>query len=56
MINAFNAVLIWAKVIKYIGIVPYVSVVVAVLGRVYKHFLSFLGMACVGPKASNHLF
>ena len=47
MINSFNAVLIWAKCTKYIGILPYISVVVSTVGKTYKYFVSFLGLFAI---------
>lgn len=46
-INAFNAVLIWAKVVKYVGFMPYVKTLLVTLESCWKQYLSFLFMFCL---------
>merc|ERR1711959_266950 len=43
-INAFNAVLIWAKVVKYIGFMPYIKTLLVTIETCWKQFMSFLFM------------
>jgi len=43
-INAFNAVLIWAKVVKYVGFMPYVKTLLVTVETCWKQFFSFLIM------------
>jgi hypothetical protein len=43
-INAFNAVFIYAKVVKYIGFMPYIKTLLLTLCVCWKQYLSFLAM------------
>merc|ERR1719235_961661 len=46
-INAFNAVLIWTKVVKYVGFMPYVKTLLVTLETCWQQYLSFLFMFVV---------
>jgi hypothetical protein len=46
-INAFNAVLIWTKVVKYVGFMPYVKTLLTTLETCWRQYLSFLFMFLV---------
>jgi len=46
-INAFNSVLIWTKVVKYVGFMPYVKTLLTTLETCWKQYLSFLFMFLV---------
>lgn len=43
-INAYNAILIWGKCLKYIGYMPYIKTMVLTLEGCWQQFLSFLFM------------
>lgn len=43
-INAFNAVFIWAKVVKYVGFMPYIKTLLVTLQTCWQQYLSFLSM------------
>merc|ERR1719159_582767 len=44
LINAFNAVLLWAKFFKFSGYVPYVKILIEAIGGSFVLFMSFLAM------------
>jgi len=44
LINAFNAVLLWAKFFKFSGYVPYVKILIQAIGGSFFLFISFLAM------------
>jgi len=44
LINAFNAVLLWAKFFKFSGYVPYVKILIEAIGGSFVLFISFLAM------------
>merc|ERR1719326_2169574 len=46
-INAFNSVLIWTKVVKYVGFMPYVKTLLTTLETCWRQYLSFLFMFLV---------
>jgi len=46
-INAFNSVLIWTKVVKYVGFMPYVKTLLTTLETCSSQYLSFLFMFLV---------
>jgi hypothetical protein len=46
-INAFNSVLIWIKVVKYVGFMPYVKTLLTTLETCWRQYLSFLFMFLV---------
>merc|ERR1719247_3162183 len=46
-INAFNSVLIWTKVVKYVGFMPYVKTLLSTLETCWRQYLSFLFMFLV---------
>ena len=41
-ISAFNAILVWAKVIKYCSILPYVSILVQTVRSAWQYFVGFM--------------
>jgi len=43
-INSFNSVFIWAKVVKFIGFMPYVKTLLMTLETCWRQYLSFLVM------------
>mmetsp|Transcript_84819 Transcript_84819/g.193438 ORF Transcript_84819/g.193438 Transcript_84819/m.193438 type:complete len:540 (+) Transcript_84819:458-2077(+) len=47
LLNALNALLIWAKIIKYTGYFPYVRVLVVTIEHAFVMFLPFLSMFAV---------
>jgi len=44
LINAFNAVLLWAKFFKFSGYIPYVKILIEAIGGSFVLFISFLAM------------
>merc|ERR1719487_1141274 len=44
LINAFNAVLLWAKFFKFSGYIPYVKILIEAIGGSFVLFVSFLAM------------
>lgn len=44
LINSFNAVLLWAKVFKFTGYVPYIKILINAIGGSFILFMSFLCM------------
>merc|ERR1719454_1119672 len=46
-INSFNSVLIWTKVVKYVGFMPYVKTLLTTLETCWRQYLSFLFMFLV---------
>jgi len=48
IVNGFNAVLVWGKVIKYVGFMPYIRVLVLTVEGSFRVLFSFLAMFAVG--------
>lgn len=41
-LSAFNAMLIWFKIVKYVGFIPYVTTMMSTIKYSWKYFVSFL--------------